>query len=404
MFRPFVAALLLLAIVAAAPVPVPAAEPDQNELPTLTIGYVDLEPDVRYDDWGLHPVDIRSATAIVDRHAWAGAELGLADVAQLKRVAKANFALERRTVADAAAAIEAIKGLAADGVSLFVLDLPDAAVAEVAKATRDSGVLLFNATATGDSLRNDDCAPHLFHTAASRAMLMDGLAQFLKAKKWTRVLILQGPLAEDALTASAFKRAAKLFGVAVTETRSFVLGSDPRARELNDLAFLTGNASYDAVMVADADGEFALAVPYDTLQPAAVVGASGLVPRVWHWSYTRHGAPQVHGRFERMHGRRMGEADWGAWVAMKTIGDAVVRTKSLAAADISAYIRGDQMRVDGSKGPGMSFRPWDNQLRQPVLLSSDVWVVANAPIEGFKHRTNDLDTLGYEERDTTCRF
>jgi hypothetical protein len=30
--------------------------------------------------------------------------------------------------------------------------------------------------------------------------------------------------------------------------------------------------------------------------------------------------------------------------------------------------------------------------------------VRNAPIEGFKHRTNDLDTLGYEERDTTCRF
>ena len=44
-----------------------------DELPTVTIGYLDLIQDVRYEDWGVHPVDIRSATAIVDRRAYAGA-------------------------------------------------------------------------------------------------------------------------------------------------------------------------------------------------------------------------------------------------------------------------------------------------------------------------------------------
>jgi ABC transporter substrate binding protein (PQQ-dependent alcohol dehydrogenase system) len=354
--RAIIISLLLGARLAFPPGAGLAAEPEEDALPTLTIGYVDFAEDVRYDDWGLHPVDIRSATAIVDRHAWAGAELGLSDINELSRIAKTRFALERHTVEDTDAAIAAVEAMSQRDIAISLLDLPDAAVAALARATRDAGMLLFNTTATGDSLRNDDCQPHLFHTAASRAMLMDGLVQYLKAKKWTRVLVLQGPLPEDAKTASAFKRAAQLFGVDVTETRNFVLGADPRARELNDLAFLTGNATYDVVMVADVDGEFALTVPYDTMEPAPVVGASGLVPRVWHWSYTRHGAPQVHGRFERMHGRRMGEPDWGAWVAMKVIGDAVARTKSRSASNIMDYISSDRMRVDGSKGPGMSFR------------------------------------------------
>ena len=160
--------------------------------------------------------------------------------------------------------------------------------------------------------------------------------------------------------AAAFARAAALFGIEVVDTRPFVLGSDPREREMNDLDFLTGSARYDVVFVADIHGEFALGVPYRTQRPVPVIGAAGLVPRVWHWSYTRHGAPQVHGRFERLHGRRMGEADWGAWLSLKIIGEAVARTKSREVADIIAYLRGDEMRIDGSKGPGMSFRAWSS--------------------------------------------
>lgn len=392
-----------LALCAAAAFP-PAAAEEADALPTLTIGYLDLVEDRRYDEWGVHPVDIRSATAIVDRRAWAGAQLGIEDLAGLKRVAKTNFALERARVADGAAMVAEIRRMNERGIEIFLLDAPDAVVVEVARETRDAGIVLFNTTATGDSLRNDDCQAHLFHTAASRAMLVDALAQYLKARKWRRVLVLQGPYPEDAEMVAAFERAANLFGLDVTETRNFVLGNDPRAREMNDLDFLTGRARYDVVFVADIDGEFALTVPFATQDPAPVVGAAGLVPRVWHWSYTRHGAPQVHGRFERMHDRRMGEADWGAWIAMKIIGEAVARTKSRARDDIVAYLRSDKMRIDGSKGPGMSFRPWSNQLRQPIMLSTGDWVTARAPIKGFRHRTNDLDTLGHEQRDSSCRL
>jgi ABC transporter substrate binding protein (PQQ-dependent alcohol dehydrogenase system) len=235
-------------------------------------------------------------------------------------------------------------------------------------------------------------------------MLADAVAQYLVAQKWQDVLVLRGPLDEDHGMVVAFERAADLFGLDIEDVRDFVLGSDPRAREVNDLAFLTGRASYDAVFVADLDGEFALGVPYATQDPATVVGASGLVPRIWHWSYLRHGAPQVHGRFERMHGRRMGEADWGAWIAMKIIGNGIARAKTTDPAAVADYLRAGKFKIDGSKGPGMSFRPWNNQLRQPIMLTTGDWVTARAPVEGFKHRTNDLDTLGHDERDSTCKF
>ncbi len=380
------------------------AQDEQQEFPTLAIGYLDLNEDVRYDDWGVHPVDIRSSIAIEDRRGRAGAELGLQDIQQLTRVSKTNFALRAESVADAQEMYDRIvQWQSDDEIEIFVLDAPTAIVEAVSDATKDRGILLFNATAVGDSLRNEHCAAHLLHTTPSRAMRTDAIVQHLVARKWQEVLVLQGPLPEDAATVAAFQRSAELFGVDIEEIRSFVLGSDPRARELNDIDFLTGGGvDYDAVIVADADGEFALSVPYTVRRPAPVMGAAGLVPLAWHWSYMRHGAPQVHGRFERMHGRRMGESDWGAWIAIKAIGEAVVRGKSREAADINAYLRGDRARIDGSKGPGMGFRPWNGQLRQAVLLSSGNWVAVRAPLEGFKHRENDLDTLGYDARDSRC--
>ena len=55
-------------------------------------------------------------------------------------------------------------------------------------------------------------------------------------------------------------------------------------------------------------------------------------------------------------------------------------------------------------GLAVSVRPWDNQLRQAVLLATPYSVVANAPVEGFLHRTNVLDTLGDDQQETPCKL
>ena len=51
-----------------------------------------------------------------------------------------------------------------------------------------------------------------------------------------------------------------------------------------------------------------------------------------------------------------------------------------------------------------SFRPWNNQLRQPVLLHTHNAVITRAPLEEYLHRTHSLDTLGVDRENTACRM
>jgi hypothetical protein len=68
-----------------------------------------------------------------------------------------------------------------------------------------------------------------------------------------------------------------------------------------------------------------------------------------------------------------------------------------------AFILGDGS-FDGDKGLAVGARPWDHQLRQAILLAAPYEVVADAPIEGFLHRTNTLDTLGDDVPESPCHL
>lgn len=374
----------------------------QDERPAFRIGYLDLEDDVRYEDWGVHPVDIRSQANRGDRRPRAGAEMGIGDIRPFQRRAGVSFELVAERAADGAELAAAARRLAEEGAAFVLLDAPGDAVAMAAEATRGLDTVLVNVSSPDDSLRGERCAPHLLHTAPSRRMLTDAVAQHMRDRGWSEVLVLEGPLAEDAATVAAFRESAKTVGLDVEDVRAFLLSNDPRARDRNDIDLLSGRASYEAVFVADVDREFARAVPYMVRSPAPVAGAAGLRPLAWHWSYLRHGAPQVHGRFERQFGRRMAENDWSSWVAVRAIGEAVVRTGATEAAALLAYLVGPDFRLDGSKGPGLTFRPWNGQLRQPVFLASGEWVAQVAPVPGFEHRTDNLDTLGADGRAGAC--
>ena len=80
-----------------------------------------------------------------------------------------------------------------------------------------------------------------------------------------------------------------------------------------------------------------------------------------------------------------------------------LRTRSTDFAKQRDFILGDA-GFDGDKGLPVGVRPWDHQLRQAVLLAALYMVVASAPMEGFLHRLNDLDTLGDDEPETPCHL
>jgi ABC transporter substrate binding protein (PQQ-dependent alcohol dehydrogenase system) len=95
--------------------------------------------------------------------------------------------------------------------------------------------------------------------------------------------------------------------------------------------------------------------------------------------------------------------DYAAWAAVRTLGEAVTRTGLADVADLRAYILSDQFELAGFKGRPMSYRPWNGQLRQPIPLVHPQAVVAVAPLEGFLHQFNELDTLGLDRPQSACR-
>ena len=207
---------------------------------------------------------------------------------------------------------------------------------------------------------------------------------------------------EDIYVQQAFERSAKKFGIKVVGVKHFIPGTDPRKRDQNNIALLTSGSGYDLVWVIDSTGEFARDIPYQIQKPQIVVGNAGLVALAWHWAWERQGAPQLNRRFEKKAKRQMTDYDWSAWMSIKAVVEAVLRTKSTDYLKLNNYIKGPDIILDGFKGARLSFRSWNNQLRQPIFVTTDNWVVARTPLEGFLHQINNLDTLGYDKQESQC--
>ncbi|HEY3642946.1 MAG TPA: amino acid ABC transporter substrate-binding protein, partial [Xanthobacteraceae bacterium] len=380
----------------------PAPPPQAAQPQKLTIGFVDIEGDPRYE-----PIQGSDRIILKTReHPFTGAQIGIDEAQALTRVLKTDFALERITIHSAAEVAGAVQqALETRGIHLFLVDAPAETYKPLATAVKGRDALIFNISASDDSLRRDLCAPEMVHVIPSLAMRMDGLVQYLVSRKWRDYLVLQGQADADAASAKAFESSAKKFGARIVAHQNFKAGTDPREREQNDPALLTAlSRDYDVVFVADEAFDFVRQVPYRTVRPRPIVGSIDLEPVAWHWTWDHNGAPQVNSRFEkRSGGRHMESADWAAWLAVKMIVQSALRTRSIDFQAQRKFILGDAT-FDGDKGLAVGVRPWDHQVRQAVLLAAPYSVVASAPIEGFLHRTNELDTLGDDEPETPCHL
>ena len=367
----------------------------------LTIGIVSAPDDARYESKRLEKYYPGQPLG----RPRAAVEVALAESSFQLASAKLKIVLQDVPFEDAASARTQILAMAQKGVRHFLLDLPGADVAELSKSLKASDVLLFNVSASDDSLRRATCSANLFHTLPDEAMLADATAQFLTAHKWTRVLLLTSTQASDATRTAAARQAIKRYGIKLTGDKTFKLSNDPRERELGNIALLTAGSDADAVWVVDADGEFARDVPYRTNLPRPVVGSAGLVAEAWQISWERFGAPQLSRRFAKAAQRPMASADWAAWMATKAIIEVALKWPD--AREHRRALRSPDLVLDGFKGVRLSFRPWDQQLRQPVFLAHGGvggGIAGIAPFDGFLHPSNNLDTLGADQKESPCHL
>ena len=73
------------------------------------------------------------------------------------------------------------------------------------------------------------------------------------------------------------------------------------------------------------------------------------------------------------------------------------------ARELRAVLRAPATILDGFKGVRLGFRPWDQQLRQPIFLSYGDGIAGIAPFEGFLHQRDTLDTLGSDQPESACK-
>lgn len=365
---------------------------------TYTVALVSLQDDARYQ------------TRRLERHypghpagrLWQATQLGAADAEVGLRAAGHTLKVLEATASNAAELGKVLQQLKNDRVIYWVLDVPEAQFAQAVQVA-GQGALLFNASAPADILRGSQCAAMLFHTYPSQSMFSDALAQYLAARAWRNALVLQGSSPADQRQGEAWQRAAKRYGIKTVDTKVFKLSGDPRERDLANPRLLTNDRQHDVVAVMDADGEFARTLPYATQQPRPVVGANGLVPLAWHPQWERNGGPQVNRRFGRLAQRPMTGQDWAAWAAVKSVAALLSEHSKAPLPEQARLLRSGQVFVDGAKGPRLSFRAWDGQLRQPVFLSHVDGVAGTAPLDGVLHPTEVLDTLGVDEKESPCQ-
>ena len=368
----------------------------------VAIGYLGVARDPPAP---VSPLDIRARD-----EGLQGARLGIADNATTGRFTSQAFRLEERVVQRNGDLQDALEALASAGVHFVVADLDAPDLARAASSPAGRGLVLLNVRATDDGLRGENCFRNVLHVAPSRAMLADALAQYLAWKRWKRWFLVVGPAAEDRLYADAMRRAAGRFGVEIVVEKPWAFRQGSGRTDTGhvtlqtEIPAFTNVADHDVLVVADETGTFGDYLEGRTARPRQVAGTHGLIATAWSPVSEQWGATQLQSRFMKQAGRRMTAIDYAAWAAVRSVGEAAIRTRSSDAGTIAAYLRGPEFALSAFKGQGQSFRAWDGQMRQPILIAGPRLLVSVSPQPGFLHRNSELDTLGVDREESACRF
>ena len=297
------------------------------------------------------------------------------------------------------------------GRTLFISDLPRDDLQAIAEHPEADDTLIFNGRVGDDDLRVSVCFDHVFHTTPSRSMRTDALLQFVVWKRWPRLYLVSGTQDNDVAFADAIRRSAEKFGAQVVAQSDYAYSAISRRTDsghvqIQDqmpLATQEGG-DYDVLVVADENEVFGEYVPYNTYAARPVAGTHGLVAMSWHRVLEQWGSTQIQRRFEDVAGRWMEERDYGAWLGVRSIGEAVTRLGTAEAGEIRTFLRSADFEIGGFKGVGLSYRNWNQQMRQPVLIANKRVLVSASPQPGFLHERTPLDSLGFDEPESECQL
>jgi ABC transporter substrate binding protein (PQQ-dependent alcohol dehydrogenase system) len=358
----------------------------------------------------VEPLPLSLVDKVVTDQGIQGARIALLENAQTGHFVNQNYHLTEMILPlDADFKAKARAALATH--KLIIADLEKDDLLALADMPEARDAIIFDIRTSDDSLRQEQCRPNVFHFLPNTAMRTDALAQYLVWKHWPNWLLVSGKQPADVAYADDVKQSAHKFGAKVVDERFYTYAAGSRRTDTGhqqvqqQLPLVTQSAPpYDVVFVADQSQVFGEYMPYRTWDPRPVVGTAGLIATAWARPYEEQGGTQLQNRFERKVGRIMTERDYSAWLGIRAFGEAILRANTIEPAALRTYLLSDRFGVAGYKSESMNFRKWDQQLRQPVLLTSARDLVSVSPQEGFLNPNYLTDTLGFDQPESKCHF
>lgn len=364
------------------------------EIQTIKIAYISQEQKI--------PAALSNLDTFIQHQGLTGAEIAIEDNNTTGQFTRQKYELIKVIVSVSANVMSEFKQRVADDTDFVITNLAVEQLKQLVDLDSAKEKLFFDASTTDDDLRNNHCRNNILYMLPTRAMRADALAQYMLKKRWKKWFVVKGVTEQDQHFARAIQRAAQRFGMKIVAEKQWTHTYDARRTAQSDVPVFTQGVDYDVLVVADELGLFGEYFEYRTWIPRPVIGTQGLVPTSWHKTHEQWGAVQIQNRFKERAGRAMEEQDYAAYLAVRAIGEASVRTQSNQMQTIKNYLLGDEFALQGYKGKPLSFRTWNGQLRQPVLLAAARSLVAVAPIEGFLHPKTELDTLGFDQSESGC--
>ena len=340
-----------------------------------------------------------------------GSRMGIKDNNTTGKFTNQNFELIEQNINPNESAKEIFEKFRKDKYKFFILNVSKDDFNKILSSDLLEDALLINTSLKDNDLRNEKCNKQILHTAPSYRMLSDALIQFLKKKNWTKLLLISGVNERDKHFADSIKVSSKRFGLKIINEKVWDFNHDFRRTADLEVVKFTQGEKYEVLVLADEGNTFGDSgnsfgdyIPYRTWKPTIVVGGEVLKPTSWHFAHEQWGGNQMQSRFLKDSKRLMTDIDFNSWVGVRAIGEAITRTKSLDSKIVLDKIMGEKFNLAAYKGKPVSFRKWNGQLRQPILLVTPRALVSVSPQIGFVHPKTELDTLGIDQPDTKCRF
>ena len=340
-----------------------------------------------------------------------GSRMGIKDNNTTGKFTNQKFELIEKNIMPNESAKEIFEEFRKNNYNFFILDVSSEDLDKIISSNILGDALLINVSLKNNDFRNQKCDKQLLHTAPSYMMVTDALMQFLKKKNWTKLFLIFGTNNRDKQFKDSLKISVKKFGLTITNEKKWDFTHD--FRRTADLEFVkfTQGEKYEVLVLADEGNTFGDSgnsfgdyIPYRTWKPTIVVGGEVLKPTSWHHTHEQWGGNQMQSRFLKNFNRFMTNIDFNSWVGIRVFGEAITKTKSLDPKTILDEILKENFNIAAYKGKPVSFRKWNRQLRQPILLVTPRALVSVSPQNGFLHPRTELDTLGIDEPDTKCKL